>query len=126
MRFYPYHYWKNAEAGSRHRLCYDGDLFVIGSESATANTKYRILTRLDVDCGYASLSTFSNGAWGAPETRTILPENGYDSPVDTGLPLYLFAMNLDYVPRYHGKVRLYKLKLREKQQYNIVYLGIFN
>ena len=116
VRFYPYHYWKNAEAGSRHRLCYDGDLFVIGSESATANTKYRILTRLDVDCGYASLSTFSNGAWGAPETRTILPENGYDSPVDTKLPLYLFAMNLDYVPRYLGKVRLYKLKLREKQQ----------
>jgi hypothetical protein len=116
VRFYPYHYWKNAEAGSRHRLCYDGDLFVIGSESATANTKYRILARLDVDCGYASLSTFSNGAWSAPETRTILPANGYDSPVDTGLPLYLFAINLDYVPRYHGKVRLYSLKLREKQQ----------
>ena len=116
VRFYPYHCWKNAEAGSRHRLCYDGDLFVIGSESATANTKYRILTRLDVDCGYASLSTFSNGAWGAPETRTILPENGYDSPVDTKLPLYLFAINFDYVPRYLGKVRLYKLKLREKQQ----------
>ena len=116
VRFYPYHYWKNAEAGSRHRLCYDGDLFVIGSQAATANTKYRILTRLDVDCGYASLSTFSDGAWGAPETRTILPENGYDSPVDTKLPLYLFAINFDYVPRYLGKVRLYKLKLREKQQ----------
>ena len=116
VRFYPYHYWKNAEAGSRHRLCYDGDLFVIGSQSATANTKYRILTRLDVGRGDASLSTFSNGAWGAPETRTILPENGYDSPVDTGLPLYLFAINIDGVPRYLGKVRLYKLKLRQKQQ----------
>ena len=115
VRFYPYHYWKNAEAGSRHRLCYDGDLFVIGSQSATANTKYRILTRLDVGRGDASLSTFSNGAWGAPETRTILPENGYDSPVDTGLPLYLFAINIDGVPRYLGKVRLYKLKLRQKQ-----------
>lgn len=116
VRFYPYHYWKNSEAGSRHRLCYDGDLFVIGSTSATANTKYRIATRLDVGRGDASISTFSNGAWGAPETRTILPKNGYDSPVDTGLPLYLFAINLDYVPRYHGKIRLYKLKLREKQQ----------
>ena len=29
---------------------------------------------------------------------------------------YLFALNVDYVPRYHGKVRLYKLKLREKQR----------
>jgi hypothetical protein len=116
VRFYPYHYWKNAEAGSRHRLCYDGDLFVIGSQSATANTKYRIVTRLDVGRGDASLSTFADGAWGAPETRVILPENGYDSPVDTGLPLYLFAINLDSVPRYLGKVRLYKLKLREKQQ----------
>jgi len=116
VRFYPYHYWKNAEAGSRHRLCYDGDLFVIGSQAATANTKYRIVTRLDEGRGDASISTFSNGAWSAPETRTILPENGYDSPVDTGLPLYLFALNVDYVPRYHGKVRLYKLKLREKQR----------
>jgi hypothetical protein len=116
VRFYPYHYWKNAEAGSRHRLCYDGDLFVIGSQAATANTKYRILTRLDVGRGDASLSTFSDGAWGAPETRTILPENGYDSPVDTGLPLYLFAINVDGVPRYPGKVRLYKLKLSVKQQ----------
>ena len=89
---------------------------MIGSQAATANTKYRLLTQLDVDRGYASLSTFSNGAWGAPETREILPANGYDSPVDTGLPLYLFAINFDYVPRYHGKVRLYWLKLRQKQQ----------
>ena len=116
VRFYPYHYWKNAEAGSRHRLCYDGDLFVIGSQAATANTKYRIVTRLDVGRGDASISTLSNGVWGAPETRTILPANGYDSPVNTGLPLYLFAVNIDGVPRYPGKVRLYKLKLKEKQQ----------
>ena len=116
VRFYPYHYWKNAEAGSRHRLCYDGDLFVIGSQAATANTKYRIVTRLDVGRGDASISTLSNGVWGAPETRTILPANGYDSPVNTGLPLYLFAVNIDGVPRYPGKVRLFKLKLREKQQ----------
>ena len=51
-----------------------------------------------------------------PETRVILPENGYDSPVNTGLPLYLFAVNIDGVPRFPGKVRLYKLKLRQKQQ----------
>ena len=31
-------------------------------------------------------------------------------------PLYLFAVNLNGVPRFSGKVRLYKLKLRQKQQ----------
>ena len=112
VRFFPYHYWS-----SRHRLGYDGDLFELNnSQSATANTKYRILTRLDSDKGYASFRTFADGAWGAPVERTILPANGYDPPVDTELPLYLFAINLDYVPRFPGKVRLYKLKLREKQQ----------
>ena len=48
--------------------------------------------------------------------RTVLPENGYDGPVDTGLPLYLFQINLDGTPRFPGKVRLYSLKLRVKQQ----------
>jgi len=112
VRFFPYHYWN-----SRHRLGYDGDLFELNNyQSATANTKYRILTRLDSDKGYASFRTFADGAWGALVERTILPANGYDPPVDTELPLYLFAINLDYVPRFPGKVRLYKLKLREKQQ----------
>ena len=112
VRFFPYHYWN-----SRHRLGYDSDLFELNnSQSATANTKYRILTRLDSDKGYASFRTFAEGAWGALVERTILPANGYDPPVDTELPLYLFAINLDYVPRFPGKVRLYKLKLREKQQ----------
>ena len=112
VRFFPYHYWN-----SRHRLGYDSDLFELNNnQSATANTKYHIVTRLDSDKGYASFRTFANGAWGAPVERTILPANGYDPPVDTELPLYLFAINLDYVPRYPGKVRLYKLKLCQKQQ----------
>jgi len=112
VRFFPYHYWN-----SRHRLGYDADLFELNNnQAATANTKYRIVTRLDELCGYASFRTFANGAWGAPVERTILPANGYDPPVDTELSMYLFAINLDSVPRYHGKVRLYKLKLRRKQQ----------
>ena len=63
-----------------------------------------------------TVSTFANGAWSAVASRTVLPENGYDGPVDTGLPLYLFAINIDGTPRFHGKVRLYSLKLREKRQ----------
>ena len=112
VRFFPYHYWN-----SRHRLGYDSDLFELNNyQSATANTKYHIVTRLDSDKGYASFRTFADGEWGAPVERTILPANGYDPPVDTELPLYLFAINLDSVPRFPGKVRLYKLKLSQKQQ----------
>ena len=112
VRFFPYHYWN-----SRHRLGYDGDLFELNNnQSATANTKYRIVTRLDSDKGYAAFRTFADGAWGPLVERTILPANGWDSPVDTELPLYLFAINIDGVPRYPGKVRLYSLKLNVKGQ----------
>ena len=110
VRFFPYHYWN-----SRHRLGYDSDLFEFNAQSATANTRYHIVTRLDSDKGYTSYSSFADGAWGTPVERTILPANGYDPPVDTELPMYLFAINLDGVPRFPGKVRLYRLKLGVKQ-----------
>ena len=111
VRFFPYHYWNSC-----HRLGYDSDLFQLNNDQhATANTKYHILTRLDSDQGYASFSTFADGTWGATVERTILPANGWDPPVDTELPMYLFAINLDGTPRYHGKIRLYRLKLRVKQ-----------
>ena len=112
VRFFPYHYWN-----SRHRLGYDGDLFELNNnQTAAANTKYRIVTRLDSDKGYAAFRTFVDGVWGALVERTILPGNGWDPTVDTELPLYLFAINLDGTPRFPGKVRLYNLKLRVKQQ----------
>jgi len=112
VRFFPCHYWDKS-----HRLGYDSDLFTINNaQVATANTKYRILTRLDSDKGYAAFRTFADGAWGPLVERTVTPENDYDPPVDTGLPMYLFAINLDGVQRFPGKVRLYSLKLRVKQQ----------
>ena len=110
-RFFLYHYWQ-----SRHRLAYDNDLFEIGSSTATANVKYKIVSKLDVGRGDMSISAFTSGAWSEVASRTVLPENGYDGPVDTGLPLYLFSMNLDNTPRFPGKVRLYSLKLKVKQQ----------
>ncbi len=114
-RFFLYHYWKDT-GGAHHRLCYDNDLFAIGSSPATENVKYKIVSRLDVGQGDMTVSAFTDGAWSTVASRTLLPENGYDGPVDTGLPLYLFAINLDGTPRFHGKVRLYKLKLSVKQQ----------
>ena len=115
-RFFLYHYWHDGSAGSRHRLGYDNDLFSVGTSAATANVKYRIVSRLDVGRGDMTISALTDGSWSTVASRTVLPENGYDGPVDTGLPLYLFAMNLDGTPRYHGKVRLYSLKLNVKQQ----------
>ena len=112
VRFFPCHYWDKS-----FRLGYDSDLFTINNaQVATTNTRYRILTRLDSDKGYAAFRTFANGAWGPLVERTVLSANGYDPPVDTELPMYLFAFNLDGTPRYPGKVRLFKLKLRVKQQ----------
>ena len=109
-RFFLYHHWN-----SRHRLAYDNDLFEVGSSPATANVKYKIVSRLDVGRGDMTISAFTDGAWNTVASRTVLPENGYDGPVNTGLPLYLFAMNLEGTPRYHGKVRLYRLRLNVKQ-----------
>ena len=115
-RFFLCHYWHDSSAGPRYRLGYDNDLFAIGTSAATANVKYRIVSRLDVGRGDMTINALTDGSWSTVASRTILPENGYDGPVDTGLPLYLFAMNLDGTPRYHGKVRLYSLKLNVKQQ----------
>ena len=111
MRFFPYHYWSSA-----HRIGYDEDLFSFDGGSATAGVKYRVKTRIDAGRGDTSISTFSNGAWSAPATRTILPGNGWDGPIDTGLPLFLFAINDDNLPRYNGNTRCYGLKLRVKRQ----------
>jgi hypothetical protein len=83
-RFFLYHYWHDSSAGSRHRLCYDNDLFAVGSSPATANVKYRIVSKLDVGRGDMSVSAFTDGAWNSVASRTVLPENGYDGPVDTG------------------------------------------
>ena len=114
-RFFLYHYWKD-NGGAHHRLGYDNDLFVVGSSPATANVKYKIVSRLDVGQGDMTISAFTDGSWNPEASRTVLPANGYDGPVNTGLPLFLFAMNLDGTPRFPGKVRLYSLKLRVKQQ----------
>nr|MCR5752855.1 hypothetical protein [Kiritimatiellia bacterium] len=115
-RFFLYHYWSNASAGPRHRLGYDADLFPVGSSPATANVRYRIVSRLDVGRGDMTISAFTDGSWNTEASRTVLTEDSYDGPVDTGLPLYLFAINLEGTPRFHGKSRLYSLKLRQKQQ----------
>ena len=108
VRFFPYHHWN--DHGSGHRIGYNGQL-PGNSGVATAGTKYRIKSHLDVGDQWYTVETFQNGNWSAP----VRVERAYANPVDTGLPLYLFAINFDGVPRYPGQARVYKLKFWEKQ-----------
>ena len=112
IRFYPYHYWSGS-----HRNGYSAELFSLLKDgagvAATAGTKYRIVSLLDDgDQHYSVATTNEVGAW---TTVGNLAQN-VAGPVDTGRPMYLFAVNQDGVARYPGKVRLYRLKLRQKQQ----------
>ena len=58
------------------------------------------------------METSQNGSWSASGRV----DTAYAGPVDTELPLYLFAVNYDGVPRFPGQSRVYRLKFREKQQ----------
>jgi hypothetical protein len=112
IRFFPYHYWNGS-----HRNGYSAELFSSYKDgvvvSATAQTKYRIVSLLDAGDQHYSVSTTNEvGAWATLGSSA----QQVAGPVDTERPMYLFAVNQDGVARYPGKVRLYSLKLREKQQ----------
>lgn len=109
VRFFLYHHWQSGTSG--HRIGYDGQ--VRGNDQiAEANVKYRIKSHLDAAGQSYTIETFENGAWSNPvETATA-----YSGPVDTGLALYLFAMNFDGEPKYFGRSRVYSLKIRSKRQ----------
>lgn len=109
VRFFPYHHWNNG--GSGHRIGYNGQLRGNGA-IATAGTKYRIRSHLDNGAQWYTVEAFQNGAWSAP----VRVDSAYPGPVDTGLPLYLFAVNFDGIPRFPGQTRVYRLKFWEKQQ----------
>lgn len=109
VRFFPYHHWNNS--GSGHRIGYNGQLRGNGA-IATAGTKYRIRSHLDNGAQWYTVEAFQNGAWSAP----VRVDSAYSGPVDTGLPLYLFAVNFDGIPRFPGQTRVYRLKFWEKQQ----------
>ena len=111
IRFYPYHYWSGS-----HRNGYSAELFSLVNNgvtiTATAGTKYRIVSLLDAGDQHYSVATKEGGTW----TTLGTCSQHVAGPVDTERPMYLFAINQDGVPRYPGKVRLYSLKLSVKQQ----------
>ena len=112
IRFYPYHYWSGS-----HRNGYSAELYSLVTNGVTitamAGTKYRIVSLLDAgDQHYSVATTNEVGAW--TTLGTVVQHVA--GPVDTERPMYLFAVNQDGIPRYPGKVRLYRLKLSVKQQ----------
>ncbi|MBR4613504.1 MAG: hypothetical protein IKO40_12410, partial [Kiritimatiellae bacterium] len=54
---------------------------------------------------------FANGAWSAANIRDDVNATG---PIDTGLPLYLFARNMDGIADCFSAARVYSLKLWQK------------
>lgn len=108
VRFFLYHHWKSGDSG--HRIGYDGQ--IRGNDNiAVAEQKYRIISRLDAGSQRYTVETYENGSWSEP----VETETSYSGPVDTQLPLYLFAMNFDGEPKYFGHSRVYSLRIRQKQ-----------
>lgn len=109
VRFFPYHHWQSGSSG--HRIGYDGQ--IRGNDQiAAVNTKYSVKSHLDAGDQWYTVQSYENGAWSTP-TPTV---TAYGGPVNTGLSLWLFAMNFDGTPKYYGRARVYSLKLRAKQQ----------
>ena len=85
------------------------------SKYATTGVKYYATTRLDAGDQFISIRHSSDGAWvwdSAENGRTT--DNA--GPIDTGLPLYLFARDNAGKADLFTSARVYSLKLSEKQQ----------
>ncbi len=76
----------------------------------TTGTRYRIESTLEKDLQTISRRIFTDGAWSDASSRT---ENSSTS-LNTGLPIYLFARNLNGVADCFSGARVYSLKLWQK------------
>lgn len=110
-RFFLYNAWP------AHSIGYAKDLPRVSSGESSyhvpaVGTKYKISSRLDDGDQFLSVSEDVAGSW------SLLGWTGrtYAGPLDLGIPLYLFARNLDGKPDSFSNARLYSLKLRAKQQ----------
>ena len=110
VRFFPYHHW------SGHRLGYSAELagaYGDGDTALVAETgvKYKISSRLDDGDQRFSVASGDNGVWTAVGSNAT----AYTGPVDTELPLYLFAINYNGEgPKYFGHARVNSLKFSVK------------
>ncbi len=110
-RFFLYNAWP------AHSIGYAKDLPRIsdGGENTyftpSANTRYRVSSRLDDGDQFLSIAVNDNGSW----TALGHTDRTYSGPMNLGIPFYLFARNLNGKADSFSNARLYSLKLHEKQ-----------
>ncbi len=83
-----------------------------GNAAPTADVRYRVTTMLDDTSQSFTVDRKSDGAWVPVGDGTRTETDA--GPVDTGLPLYLFARNLNGTPDEFAQVRVYSLRLWQK------------
>ena len=100
-----------------HRMGYYNGSSTLGGANCApaAGVRYRVSTSLDNGEQTLAVKKFDNGAWvpvgqGSRTVNLSFPA-GY---ADLGLPLYLFARNLNGTPDEFAAVRFYSLKLWQK------------
>ncbi len=110
-RFFLYNAWP------AHSIGYAKDLPRIadGEENTfftpVANVKYKVSSRLDAGDQFLAIAADANGVW----TALGRTDRTYAGPLDTELPLYLFARNYIGKADSFAHARVYSLKLRAKQ-----------
>ena len=81
-----------------------------GTASPLAGTRYRVTTTLDDGAQSLLVEKKVDGVWATSGSRSATDAG----PMDTGLPLSLFARNLAGVPDEFAAARVYSLKLWQK------------
>ena len=110
-RFFLYNAWPSHSVGYAKDLPRIAD----GGENTfftpVANVKYKVSSRLDDGDQFLAIAADANGVW----TALGRTDRTYAGPLDTGLPLYLFARNYIGKADSFAHARVYSLKLRAKQ-----------
>ncbi len=114
-RFYPYATYKDIPYA--HAYVYNTSYYTARDSSdqtipAELGKVYKIVSRFDKGAQSMTVSKLENGAWAYLGSRAT--DNG--NLINTDLPMYLFAVNEEYVAKWFVKARVYGLKLRVKQQ----------
>ena len=81
-----------------------------GTTTPVSGTRYRVTTTLDNGAQSLLVEKKVDGVWTTSGARTATDAG----PMDTGLPLTLFARNLNGVPDEFAAARVYSLKLWQK------------
>ncbi|MBR0056288.1 MAG: hypothetical protein IJP66_03075 [Kiritimatiellae bacterium] len=94
-----------------HAMGYAGGNATVGDAGyVKTGVRYRIETTLESGAQTCSVRKFVDGVWSDAATRT----SEFAGPLDTGIPLYLFARNLGGTPDLFSAARVYSLQFWQK------------